>query len=198
MKKIVVILLFSISVLAIGANTSFAQKKEYKPIWALVGYGISKNVDGSWGGVEIGGPFKVTVGGAIWKYIAMELAIDTSWGYYDGSVNNYSGKNSTLWSLDLKPYFLVHQPIGTTDFAVIPYVGVAPLFGVSGFVNDQAGVNEAEFQVGVAAKGGLRFQIFRFLNVGMAIEYTYHRNYNLYGPENRDMFTAIFEAGFMF
>lgn len=198
MKKIVLILLFSIGLLSFGANQSFAQQKEYKPIWALVGYGKSMNVDDSWGNGYISGPFKVTIGGAIWKYIAMELAIDTSWGNWRETHNGYLYKNS-LWSLDLKPYFLVHQPIGTTDFAVIPYVGIAPVLGISG-INHQSDYksDDAEFQMGVAAKGGLRFQIFRFLNVGAGIEYTYHRNYKINGPGNRDMFTAIFEAGFMF
>lgn len=183
MKKLIV-LLFLCS-LFLSVEKSFAQNTGAKYGWLTVGYGYSQSVDGSWTST---GPVKFTIGGLLWKYVGMELSADTSW-------LEWGGKNLS-WTLDLKPYVLIQSTLGNKHNALIPYVGIAPVLAVSGVDYDNKNYEDKTgFNVGVAAKGGLRIKIIDFLMLGIGIEYVYHKN-DL--PASRDMsqFNAVAEVGF--
>ena len=182
MKKLIFLLSFFT---LFFAGQGFAQDTGAKYGWLTVGYGYSQSVDGSWSST---GPVKLTIGGLLWKYVGMELSADTSW-------LEWGGKNIS-WTLDLKPYVLIQSTLGNKHNALIPYVGIAPVLAVSGVDYDNKNYEDKTgFNVGVAAKGGLRVKIIDFLMFGIGIEYVYHKN-DL--PASRDMsqFNAIAEVGF--
>ena len=153
--------------------------------WIMVGYGYSQSVDNSW---SADGPFKVTVGGNLWRIVAMELALDTSWKEW-----NYQGKN-VAWTFDMKPYVLLQYPIGNKKNALLPYMGIAPVFSISGLDYDNLN-DKSSFDIGVATKAGLRLRLLDFLMLGIGIEYTYHNN-SLPAYRHMSQFTAGVDAGF--
>ena len=116
----------------------------------------------------------------------MELGADTSW--------DDIGSNNTSWTLDLKPYVLIQSTLGNRSNALIPYVGIAPVFSIAG-IDYKNKEDTAGFDVGVAAKGGLRVRIIDALMFGAGIEYVYHHN-NLPASRNMSQFNAVIEAGF--
>lgn len=180
MKKILFIaILFSLVLYTQNASAKSGSKYS----WVTVGYAYSQSVGGSWAS---NGPFKVTLGGLLWNYVGMELAADTSW--YDW------GTNHTSWTLDLKPYVLIQATLGNSSNALIPYVGIAPVFSIAG-INYSNREDTAGFDVGVAAKGGLRLKLINFLMLGAGIEYVYHHN-TLPATRNMSQFNAMVEVGF--
>ncbi len=179
MKKITVILLFT-CLAAYFSEKSYAGEGSYYS-WVMGGYGYSQSVDGSWSSK---GPVKFTVGGLLWDYVGMELNIDTSWEEYNS--------NNTVWTLDFKPYILIQSTLGNRSNALIPYVGIAPLFAVSGVDSD---INDTSFDLGVATKGGLRIRLLNALIFGIGIEYVFHNN-NLSRARNMSQFNAVGEIGF--
>ena len=183
MKKMF-LLVFLLSLL-FSSEKLYAQNTGAYYGWLMAGYGYSQSVDGSWSST---GPVKLTLGGLLWRYIGMELSADGSW-------LNWGNKNMS-WTVDLKPYVLIQSTLGNSHNALIPYVGIAPVFSISGI--DYNNVNYADktgFDIGVAAKGGLRVKLVNFLMLGVGIEYVYHHNKL---PATRDMsqFNAVVEAGF--
>ena len=180
MKKLLFLLV--LSSLVLYSQTSHARTGAYYS-WVTVGYGYSQSVGGSWAS---DGPFKFTVGGLLWNYVGMELAADTSW--YDWGVHN------TSWTLDLKPYVLIQATLGNRSNALIPYVGIAPVFSIAG-IDYKDKEDTAGFDFGVAAKGGLRLKIINALMLGLGIEYVYHHS-DLPATRNMSQFNAVAEIGF--
>lgn len=180
MKKIIFILCVPFILLSTGK--SYADSGAYYS-WLTVGYGYSQSVENSWSAT---GPVKLTIGGLLWEYVGMELSADTSW------LDN--GRNNFAWSLDLKPYVLVQSTLGNRSNALIPYVGIAPVFSIAG-VNYDNRDDVTGFDVGVATKGGLRVKLAGALMLGMGIEYVYHHN-KLPHTRNMSQFNAIAEIGF--
>lgn len=180
MKKFLFIIL--LASLVFHTQNAFAKSGSYYS-WITVGYAYSQSVSGSWAS---NGPFKVSVGGLLWNYVGMELSADTSW--YDWGTQN------TSWTLDLKPYVLIQATLGNRNNALIPYVGIAPVFSIAGInYNNQS--DTTGFDVGVAAKGGLRLKIINFIMLGAGLEYVYHHN-TLPATRNMSQFNAMFEVGF--
>lgn len=198
MKKFITIFAVLLSLLTASAGYSEEKKKEVNkssdnnpPSWFMIGYGYSQSVGNSW---SPQGPIKFTVGGNIWKFIGIELTADINWQNWNGWANNRTYKN-LAWSLDLKPYVLISQSIGNQANAIMPYVGIAPVISLSGLdYRDNYLSDKASFDIGVAAKGGLRFKFFKLFMAGAGIEYVYHFN-GLPAMRNMSHFNAIFEAG---
>lgn len=180
MKKV---LILSVFILVVFHSYSAHAARGTHYSWVTVGYGYSQSVGGSWSSY---GPLKFTIGGLLWNYVGMELGADTSW--------DDIGSNNTSWTLDLKPYVLIQSTLGNRSNALIPYVGIAPVFSIAG-IDYKNKEDTAGFDVGVAAKGGLRVRIIDALMFGAGIEYVYHHN-NLPASRNMSQFNAVIEAGF--
>ena len=189
MKKYILLFSLFITFLAIQPvyaqyDDSYSEETIYRG-WFMIGYGYSQSVDNSW---KSDGPFKITVGGNLWKYVAMELAADTSWKEWHDNGKNVS------WTFDLKPYVLLQYSLGNPKNAILPYVGIAPVLSIAGIDFDNYN-DKSTFDVGVAAKAGIRLRLLQFLMLGLGMEYTYHYN-GLPVDRNMSQFTAGFDAGF--
>lgn len=180
MKKLLFLLV--LTSLVLYSQNAYARNGAYYS-WLTVGYGYSQSVGGSWSSY---GPLKLTIGGLLWNYVGMELAADTSW--------DDIGNNNNSWTLDLKPYVLIQSTLGNRSNALIPYVGIAPVFSIAG-IDYENKEDTAGFDVGVAAKGGLRVRLIDALMLGVGIEYVYHHN-DLPASRNMSQFNAMVEVGF--
>ncbi|MDE7169763.1 MAG: hypothetical protein K2N67_06160 [Mucispirillum sp.] len=177
MKKYILSYVFPallfVSMLFSAPSSSYARDFWDNDAWFMAGYGWSFHSDNP---RSVNGPVKVSAGGNVWKFLAIEASFDTSWSYYGRYYPTWYGRwvsvDDNLWTFDLKPFLLVQPSFGNNVFALKPYVGIAPLFGISSTTSSFAR-DRYSFDLGVAIKGGLRIKFLKSMMLGVGVEYVY-------------------------
>ncbi len=182
LKFIAVTMSVIILCLSLSAET-YAQENEKKNnVWMLFGYGYSipsKNDDKG-----LYGPVSLTIGGDIWRFIGLEVALGTRWNWDEKQVNIENSQivtyNTALWSFDIKPYLMLQPKFGIDLISIRPYVGIGPTFSFTGYnttfdvLGKSSSKNNNTFNVGFSTKAGVRLQALKFLFIGVGAEYIYN------------------------
>ena len=153
------------------------------------------------------GPIYGTFGLDILKYLSFDLSIGGIFGesetknrktfiaqgdFYTHS--GYENYESSLTSIDFKPY-IVGQYI--FDFGVAklrPFVGVGPSYHLVYTENKYSNGTETLYthDIGVAAKAGLRVQLVEYLMIGVTFEYLWHESGILYNDKEKIDMSGIY------
>ncbi len=167
-----------------SANVYAQQHEKHgNDMWLLVGYGYSIAAKDNDKGLY--GPASLTIGGDIWRFIGLEVAVGTRWNwdeqFVDAGNNRVYQYNTALWSVDIKPYLLLQPKFGIDLISIRPYFGIGPTFSFTGynttldFLGTSTNIKNDTFDVGFSTKLGVRLQALKFLFVGVGAEYIYNK-----------------------
>lgn len=161
-------------------HKKYSLMEDKNDLWLLFGInGVGEteyklNGDAKGSSVNYTGIF----GGDIWKFLGVELTLAGTVGNIDNT-NKSINMNMEYTSFDVLVHLLFIPKININNiFSIRPYVGMGPSFHYMTMDEKVGEVTSKSYtsslDIGGSFKAGVRFQVLKYLMVGINLEYIIH------------------------